>query len=155
MVRRKRDLAEAEEELGGGLVLRLAKCRNYAFLQLLDSRTRLQHEVHEQFLKPQRSNDLDMDPPELAVFEELDQDIGREAVRAVAGVHTMLHARNGHRHGHVREQQFEDLRAEARELRSRMDAVLKLIKTPDLNLNAALERIIAAVVLHEAASSAA
>lgn len=67
----------------------------------------------------------------------------------------MLHARNGHRHGHVREQQFEDLRAEARELRSRMDAVLKLIKTPDLNLNAALERIIAAVVLHEAASSAA
>lgn len=59
-------------------------------------------------------------------------------------------SRIGQRHARVHEKSYEEVRAEASELRLLMDSIAKLIKLPDRNINAVMERV-AAVVLQQAA----
>lgn len=59
--------------------------------------------------------------------------------------------RIGRRHGRVREDTYEELASEARELRTIMAAIKHLVTAPDRSPNAVMERL-ASIVLEEAAS---
>ena len=63
-------------------------------------------------------------------------------------------ARIGQRHGRVREQPYEEVRAEARELRQQMDSLRELLGVPDRSFNALLERVAATVLFQAAAEEA-
>ena len=58
--------------------------------------------------------------------------------------------RIGERHGKTRDQSYDELLAEARELREQMGSVATLINSPDRSFTAVMERL-AAVLLHQAA----
>ena len=59
-------------------------------------------------------------------------------------------SRIGQRHGRVRDQSYEEVRTEARALRAQMDSLLELVRAPERNFNALMERV-AAMALHQAA----
>lgn len=58
--------------------------------------------------------------------------------------------RVGRRHGRVLDLSYDELRADARQLREHMDSLCNMLKMPNRNFNVVLEHI-AAVMLHQAA----